>query len=184
MSGNTMKGSAGTARAAGASARSTLIVAFAIAAIVFVLDQLSKLWAENTLEHNVAQPLVGDILKLRLIYNSGAAFGLGGSITPIITGVQIGIALAVIVVLVRSVRSRAWAISLSLLLGGALGNIVDRLFRDPGPLTGHVVDFLELPHWPIFNVADIAVTSGAVLLVLLTLVNVPLDAGEKIEVNE
>lgn len=130
-----MKGSAGTARAAGASARSTLIVAFAIATIVFVLDQLSKLWAENTLEHNVAQPLVGDILKLRLIYNSGAAFGLGGSITPIITGVQIGIALAVVFVLVRSVRSRAWAISLSLLLGGALGNIVDRLFRDPGPLT-------------------------------------------------
>lgn len=179
-----MKGSAGTARAAGASARSTLIVAFVIATIVFVLDQLSKLWAENTLEHNVAQPLVGDILKLRLIYNSGAAFGLGGSITPIITGVQIGIALAVIVVLVRSVRSRAWTISLSLLLGGALGNIVDRLFRDPGPLTGHVVDFLELPHWPIFNVADIAVTSGAVLLVLLTLVNVPLDAGEKVEVSE
>lgn len=179
-----MKGSAGTARAAGASARSTLIVAFVIAAIVFVLDQLSKLWAENTLEHNVAQPLVGDILKLCLIYNSGAAFGLGSSITPIITGVQIGIALAVIVVLVRSVRSRAWAISFSLLLGGALGNIVDRLFRDPGPLTGHVVDFLELPHWPIFNVADIAVTSGAVLLVLLTLVNVPLDAGEKIEASE
>ena len=179
-----MKGSAGTARAAGASARSTLIVAFVIAAIVFVLDQLSKLWAENTLEHNVAKPLVGDILKLRLIYNSGAAFGLGGSITPIITGVQIGIALAVVVVLVRSVRSRAWAISLSLLLGGALGNIVDRLFRDPGPLTGRVVDFLELPHWPIFNVADIAVTSGAVLLVILTLVNAPLEAGEKIEVNE
>ena len=179
-----MKGSAGTARAAGASARSTLIVAFVIAAIVFVLDQLSKLWAENTLEHNVAKPLVGDILKLRLIYNSGAAFGLGGSITPIITGVQIGIALAVVVVLVRSVRSRAWAISLSLLLGGALGNIVDRLFRDPGPLTGRVVDFLELPHWPIFNVADIAVTSGAVLLVILTLVNAPFEAGEKIEVNE
>ena len=179
-----MKGSAGTARAAGASARSTLIVAFAIATIVFVLDQLSKLWAENTLEHNVAQPLVGDILKLRLIYNSGAAFGLGGSITPIITGVQLGIALAVVFVLVRSVRSRAWAISLSLLLGGALGNIVDRLFRDPGPRTGHVVDFLELPHWPIFNVADIAVTSGAGLLVLLTLVNVPLDAGEKVEVSE
>ncbi len=178
-----MNGSVGSARAAGASARSTLFAAFGIAAIVFVLDQLSKVWAENTLDHNVAEPLIGDIVQLRLIYNSGAAFGLGGSITPIITGVQIGIAIAVIVVLVRSVRSYAWMVSLSLLLGGALGNIVDRLFRAPGPLTGHVVDFLELPHWPIFNVADIAVTTGAVLLVVLTLANVPLDPRDKSEVR-
>lgn len=176
-----MNGSAESARAVGASVRSVLVGACVIAALVFVLDQLSKMWAENTLDHNVPKPLLGEILQLRLIYNSGAAFGMGGSITPIITGVQIGIAIGVTVVLVRSVRSYAWMVSLSLLLGGALGNIVDRLFRAPGPLTGHVVDFLELPHWPVFNVADMAVTTGAVVLIVLTLANVPLDPSEKRE---
>lgn len=141
--------------------------------LVVVADQASKAWAEATLEHNVSVPLLGEFLQWRLIYNSGAAFGMGSQITPILTCVQIAIAVGIVVGLVRVVRNRSWALALGLLLGGALGNIHDRLLRPPGPFHGYVVDFLELPRWPIFNIADIAVTSGAILLILLTFRGVP-----------
>jgi signal peptidase II len=82
-------------------------------------------------------------------------------------------AVAVLVVVViarisRRLQSTGWAIALGLILGGALGNLADRIFRDPGPLRGRVIDFLELPHWPIFNLADSAIVSGGVLIVLLS----------------
>jgi signal peptidase II len=88
------------------------------------------------------------------------------------------IAVVVVVVVVRvasRLQSRVWALTLGLLLGGALGNLTDRLFRAPGVARGHVVDFLELPHWPIFNVADSAIVTAGVLVVLLTLLGVGLD---------
>lgn len=141
--------------------------------LVVVADQASKAWAESSLEHNVSVPLFGELLQWRLIYNSGAAFGMGSQITPILTCVQIAIAVGIVVGLVRVVRNRWWALALGLLLGGALGNIHDRLLRPPGPFHGFVVDFLQLPRWPIFNIADIAVTSGAILLILLTFRGVP-----------
>lgn len=158
---------------AGASGRATALIAVGVSAGVFFADQASKQWAEATLTEGSPQALLGEILKLRLIYNSGAAFGMGGSATALITCVQIALSVGIAVGLVTVVRNRLWALSLALLLGGALGNVFDRIFREPGPFIGHVVDFLELPNWPIFNVADIAVTSGAVLLVLLTFLNVP-----------
>ena len=71
--------------------------------------------------------------------------------------------------------ARAWAIALGLLLGGALGNVTDRIFRDPAPFRGHVVDFIELPHWPVFNVADTAICVAAALFVLLSVRGIHLD---------
>lgn len=166
-------GSADSSARVGASGRAIVLIVGAVALTVFVIDQLAKQWAENDL--TLAQPVsvLGSLLQLRLIYNSGAAFGLGSSATVIITVIQIAISVAIVVAALTVIRNRWWALSLGLLLGGALGNVYDRLFRPPGAFRGEVVDFLELPYWPIFNAADIAVTSGAILLILLTFLNVP-----------
>lgn len=167
------RGSAGSRIGAGASRAVVLACAFGTALVVMVADQVTKVWALNSLELNLPRPFLGELLQLRLIHNSGAAFGLGSSATAVITAIQIAISVGIVVGLVSVVRERWWSLSLGLMLGGALGNVIDRLFRAPGPFRGHVIDFLELPHWPIFNVADIAVTTGACLLILLTFLNVP-----------
>lgn len=148
-----------------------------VAAVVVTVDLVTKQWAENALVEGAARPLLGEFLQLRLIYNSGAAWGMGSGITPVVTCLQIAICIGAVVFAVRAVRSWSWALAIGLIVGGAVGNIHDRLLREPGPFLGRVVDFLELPHWPIFNVADIAVTSGAVLIVLLGLFGAPADPG-------
>lgn len=149
------------------------------ALVILVLDQWSKHWAQGNLELLEPRPLIGELLQLTLLYNSGAAWGMGSEITPVITVIQIAICLGALVFLSRSVRSIPWALALGLIVGGALGNIHDRLLRAPGPFRGEVVDFLALPHWPVFNVADMAVTSGAVLIVLLGVLGVAIDpAGD------
>ncbi|MGH3502746.1 MAG: signal peptidase II [Nocardioidaceae bacterium] len=158
--------------------RPTFLLWAAVAALVLLLDQGTKWWAQHHLADGRPRSLIGDLLQLHLTHNSGAAFGIGTGYTAVLTAV----ALAIIVVCVR-VASRlgsvGWAVALGLLLGGALGNVADRLFRAPGPLRGHVVDFLELPHWPIFNIADSAITVAAVLFVLLTLRGVHLDGSRE-----
>lgn len=140
-----------------------------------VLDQITKNWAEATLPLLEPQPFLGEIVQLTLLYNSGAAWGMGAEITPVVTGLQILIGLGVIVFATTSVRSAGYATALAMVLGGALGNIHDRLLRPPGPFRGEVVDFLQLPNWPVFNVADMAVVGGAVLVVLLGLFGRPAD---------
>jgi signal peptidase II len=117
---------------------------------------------------------LGVVLQLRLIRNPGAAFSAGASVTPVISVVAI-VAAVVVLSYVRRVRHRGWAVALGLLLAGVVGNLTDRLFRPPGPLRGHVVDFLALPNWPIFNVADVCIDLAAVLLVVLLLKGVRLD---------
>lgn len=143
-------------------------VVLAIAAVWVLLDQLTKAWAERALVDGEPVPVVGDLLRLHLTYNSGAAFSLGTGSTGILTMVATAIVLVVTWQALK-VRSLPWAIALGLLLGGALGNLVDRYFRAPGPGQGHVVDFLRLPNFPIFNVADIGVTTAAVLIAVLAL---------------
>lgn len=146
-----------------------------LAAVIAVLDQVTKNWTEDNLSLHQPRPLIGEFLQLRLLYNSGAAFGMGAGITPVVTVVQIGIAIAVLIYAVMAVRSMWWTISLGLVLGGALGNIHDRLLRPPSPFRGEVVDFLELPNWPVFNIADMAVVGGAILVILLGVIGVPSD---------
>ncbi|MFK4085837.1 signal peptidase II [Kribbella sp. NPDC020789] len=148
---------------------------FAVAGIVVLgLDQLTKALALAHLTPGEPVNVIGSLLKFNLIRNSGAAFSLGAGYTPVISVIQIAVAVGV-VYLSRKLGSAGWAVAFGLLFGGAVGNIVDRIFREPSPFHGHVVDFLQTPHWAIFNVADMAVTSAAILLVIQTLRGIRLD---------
>jgi signal peptidase II len=147
----------------------------AVAVFALGADQLTKALALRHLDPGEPVDLVGSLLRLHLVRNPGAAFSIGTGFTLVLTLV----ASAVVIVVLRlstRLRSVGWTIALGLLLGGALGNLTDRFFRDPSPLRGHVIDFLELPYdWPVFNLADTAVVSAAVLMVLQTLRGVGLD---------
>ena len=117
---------------------------------------------------------IGGFLKLRLDRNPGAAFSFGTGMTVLFSL----IAVTVIVVILRSsrrIRSAPWAITLGLLLGGATGNLVDRIFRSPGVFRGWVVDWIQVPHWPVFNLADSAIVCGGILAVLLSARGIRLD---------
>lgn len=146
------------------------------AAVTFVLDQASKAWALSALDDGADRPLVGDLLSLRLIHNSGAAFSIGDSITWVMTLVAIAVTVAILWAS-RTVGSTRWGLALGLLLGGSLGNLGDRFFREPGPLRGHVVDFIDYGGLFVGNIADIAIVAGAVLLVWLVFANIGLDGS-------
>ncbi|MGJ0120877.1 signal peptidase II [Williamsia sp. MIQD14] len=162
--------------ATGTAPRSTRMIALlpAVALVILVADLVTKIVVVATIDPLRPISIIGDTVTLRLVRNSGAAFSMATGYTWILTIV----ALAVVVGIIRyssRLRSPLWALGLGLILGGALGNLVDRLFRDPGPLRGHVVDFVSIGWWPVFNVADSAVVCGAILLVGLTLFGVELD---------
>lgn len=141
----------------------------AVALVVYVADRATKSWALSNLEPGVPRDFVGTVLRLNLIFNPGAAFSLGTGLTPLFTVIQAGVTVAVVVACRRLV-SWGWAATLGLLLGGVLGNLTDRLTRPPGVGVGHVVDFLQLPYWPVFNIADSCIVTAAILIALLTAV--------------
>jgi signal peptidase II len=145
-----------------------LPLALGIAAVVVVLDQLTKLWAERTLTGRDPIPVLGDFLQFRLLYNPGAAFSIGENMTWIFA-IAAAIAVVVLVWYVAKPQPKGWAIALALLLGGAVTHLGDRLFRAPGFARGHVVDFIDYNGWFVGNVADIALFFGAVSLILLSL---------------
>jgi signal peptidase II len=157
-----------------ASAR-TLALLGAIALLVYGLDQLSKYLILTSLTEGQSVSVLGEVLQFRLVKNSGAAFSLGSGYTWIF--VIIASAVVVFIVLfAHRIRSLGWATVFGLLLGGTLGNLSDRLFREPGFGSGHVVDFVQLYLFPaIFNVADVAISSAMVVFILLTLRGVGLD---------
>ncbi len=146
------------------TSRPRLLVALVPAALVVVVDQVTKIWAVAALEDGPTT-VVGDI-QFRLSRNSGSAFSLFQGAT-VFLALLAAVMAVVLVRLLRSTQSRWTALAFSLVLGGAVGNLCDRIFRQPGFLRGHVVDFIRFPHWPSFNVADSAITVGAVLVVLL-----------------
>ncbi|MGJ7441352.1 signal peptidase II [Aquipuribacter sp. MA13-6] len=152
-----------------------LVLGVATALVIAVVDQVTKYLAEARLETGTRVDVLGDLFGLRLFYNSGAAFSLGTGITPVLTAFAC-VAVVVMVVALARTWSMSWTVALGILLGGATGNLVDRLTREPGFGRGEVVDFFELPNFPIFNVADMAVVSGAVLVVLLSVRDVPFAA--------
>lgn len=141
---------------------------------VVALDQLTKAWAQATLAGQPARPVLGELLQLTYVRNSGAAFSIGGGLTVVFSLIALVVALVIIRIAPR-LGSPAWAIAFGGVLGGAVGNLVDRLFREPAPLRGHVVDWIQIPHWPVFNVADSAIFCSAVLMVVLSLRGVGLD---------
>lgn len=147
-----------------------------IAATVIVVDQATKSWAVVVLTGREPVDVLGSLLRLELVRNSGAAFSLATGTTWIFTVIATGVAL-VIARISRKLGSVWWAVGLGLLLGGALGNLMDRLFRAPGPGVGHVVDFLALPHWPVFNVADMCIDTAGVLIAVLALRGIGIDGS-------
>jgi len=153
-------------------ARPVAVVALATAAaLAVVLDQITKQLVLSSLEHSAPLRLLGGAVYFNVTRNSGAAFSLGGRFTPVFPILAMVVA-GVIVWLARRLRSVPWGIALGLILGGASGNLIDRLFREPGPLRGHVVDFISVFDdaggvWPIFNVADSSLFCGVALVLLL-----------------
>ncbi|WP_189930274.1 signal peptidase II [Streptomyces sulfonofaciens] len=144
-----------------------MAVLFAVAALVYLLDLVSKLIVVAKLEHHEPIDLIGDWLRLEAIRNPGAAFGMGGAFTVIFTVIAAAV-IFVIVRLARKLYSLPWAIALGMLLGGAIGNLTDRLFRSPGVFEGAVVDFIAPKHFAVFNLADSAIVCGGILIVLLS----------------
>jgi signal peptidase II len=118
--------------------------------------------------------LLGGLLTITLTRNGGAAFSIGTSMTIVFTAIAVGV-IVYILRTARNLRSIGWAITLGLLLGGATGNLLDRIFRAPGPFQGHVVDWIQLPDWPVFNLADSSIVCAGVLVVLLALRGIRLD---------
>lgn len=157
-------------------ARRRIGVLVVVAAAVLVADVLTKVVTVATLEGGAPVEVVDGLLTLRVIRNPGAAFGIAGGLTVLFSVVAVGVVVAIIRT-ARRLVSTPWAVALGLLLGGALGNLGDRLFRQPGPLRGHVVDFLELPNWPVFNLADSAIVCGGLLAVVLAVRGHHLDGS-------
>ena len=148
-----------------------------VAATVVTADAVSKALALRDLPGRPPVRLLDGLLTLKLTLNPGAAFGVGTSYTAIIALIACGVVVYVIRMAAR-LRSLSWTIGLGLVLGGAAGNLGDRLFRAPGPLRGSVVDWLNLPHFPwTFNLADAAITCAAVLIGVLTLCGVRIDGA-------
>ena len=173
-SGTSLTDSPGSPSDQSSSSRPRIWLWVAVAALTYLLDQATKVWAQRSLDEGDPQQVIGDLLQFHLTHNPGAAFSMGTGYTVVLTL----IALTVIVVCIRLARrlgSTGWAIALGLLLGGALGNVTDRIFRDPAPFRGHVVDFIELPHWPVFNLADSSIVAAAALMIVLTLLGSSYD---------
>src|SRR5450759_4581455 len=165
--------------------RRLLYLAVVIVAVpVYVADQLTKAWASANLQSDQPRSLIGSILQLNLTHNSGAAFSIGTGATWILTAIACSVVVYVVIT-ARRLGSRGWALALGLLLAGSLGNLTDRMFRAPGPGRGQVVDFLQLPHYPIFNIADSAIVSAAVLIAVMAFRGVSIDgtrvSGDKPE---
>jgi len=169
---------AGAARSAPRRPRRTLLLSLfaGFAVFAYAFDQLTKLWITATMTEGERIPVLPPLLHWYYIRNSGAAFSIGENITWVFTIIMAAVSVAILLQL-RKLGSVWWAVALGLLLGGALGNLTDRLFREPSFAMGHVVDFIQLPNFAIFNIADSAVVSSVVMICLLTLRGVGLDGS-------
>lgn len=152
-----------------------------LAVAVLVADIIVKIVSVAELEGREPVPLFDGLVYLQLVRNPGAAFSLATGYTWILSLVAVVVVLVIIRV-ARRLRSTGWAIALGLILGGALGNLVDRIFRAPGPMRGHVVDMISVfaPDgrlFPVFNLADSCIVTGGALLVLLALLGRELDGS-------
>ena len=154
-----------TGDSATTSSRRSLVVFAVTAATCYLLDLLTKSIALDRLQPDQPVQVIGDLLRLTLVENPGAAFSTGTSYTFVLSLIAVT-AIVVVLVLARRVSDPLWAFGLGCLLGGVLGNLNDRVFRQPGFLRGHVVDFLQLPRWPVFNVADVCINIAAAVIIL------------------
>ena len=155
-------------------------VMLSFTAFVYIFDQLTKWWVVSTMSEGQVTPVLPPLLNWRFIRNPGAAFSIGTDHTWVFTIIMVVVAVF-IVLQIRRIASRGWAVALGLVLGGALGNLTDRLFREPSFGQGHVVDFIALPNFAIFNIADSGIVSGVVLICILTLRGIGLDGTRAVD---
>ncbi len=152
---------------ADAPRRRRIPVLVGVAAFAYLLDLVTKIMVVEWLEHREPVEVLGQWLRFEAVRNGGAAFGVGEALTVVFTCIAVGV-IVVIIRLARKLYSTPWAVALGLLLGGALGNLTDRLLRAPGFLEGHVVDFIAPRYFAVFNLADSAIVCGGILIVLLS----------------
>ena len=152
-----------------------------IALGVYGLDQLAKYLVVAHLTEGTTVQVLGVLLQFHFVTNSGAAFSFANGFTWIFSIVAIGV-VVFIIWFARRIHSLGWAVMFGLVLGGAFGNLTDRLFRPPGFAVGHVVDFIQIWGFPaIFNIADIAITSAMALFIILTLRGTHLDGTRTVK---
>jgi signal peptidase II len=165
------------ARTAAKASPRVLIVLVLVAVAAYILDQGSKYLVVTTLKLDEVVPVLGDLLQFQFVKNPGAAFSIGNAYTWIFSILASAVTVFIIW-FARRIRSLGWAIVFGLLLGGVLGNLTDRLFREPGFGVGHVIDFLRIPLLPaIFNIADSAIVVSMGLFLILTLRGIGLDGS-------
>jgi signal peptidase II len=145
---------------------------YLVAALIWALDFSTKVWALNSVSPVKPTPIIGTFLQLRLVFNPGAAFSVGTSVTFVFT-ILSAAAVAGIAYFAIKIINRWWSLVLGLALGGILGNLTDRIFREPSLFNGHVIDWIELPRWPVFNIADMAIVCAAFLSVVLIIKEIP-----------
>ncbi len=154
---------------------------FALVALtLYAVDMVTKVLAVRHLDGRPDVPLVGDLLVLHLTRNPGAAFSTGTEYTVVLSCLAAA-AVCVVLYLSMSVRSVLWAVGLGLLRAGVSGNLTDRVLREPGPMRGHVIDFLMLPNWPVFNIADVCINVAAGLILVQAFRGVRLDGTRDVE---
>jgi len=145
---------------------------YLLAGLVWLADLSTKLWAINNLSTREPIKVIGSLLRLTFIRNSGAAFSFAEGFTIIFSLFALTV-FGVIVFFAPRITSRGWSWVLGLVMGGVLGNLSDRVFREPGFLRGHVIDWIQLPMWPIFNLADSAIVVAAGIAIVLSVRNIP-----------
>nr|WP_208402583.1 signal peptidase II [Lysinibacter cavernae] len=153
-----------------------MFVLLALAAVIYLIDQLTKNWVVANLPYGISQPVLGEFLQFHFVRNPGAAFSLASGSTWIFAILASCVVLFIIWYSAR-IRSVGWAVFLGLLLGGTVGNLSDRFFREPGFPQGHVVDFISTP-WmipAIYNMADIFIVSSMAIFVMLTFRGIRID---------
>ncbi len=166
-----------TDRSTGRSTRRVRVAFALIALTAYTADQLTKALAAARLAGGEQVELIPGLFWLTYVRNPGAAFSLGTQFTVAISIFAI-VAVGVVLWLSRRLAgSLLWAVALGLLLAGIAGNLTDRLLRDPGPLRGHVIDFFAVPHWPVFNVADICINLGAALVIVQAFRGIQIDGS-------
>ena len=144
---------------------------FATAWTIWLFDFATKVWALTSLSSE-PRKIFGSFLQFTLVHNSGAAFNFAAGFAIAFSLLALAVVIAVIY-FAPKITSRGWQISIGLLLGGVLGNLTDRIFREPAFFSGHVIDWIQIPHWPVFNIADSAICIAAVISFALSLRNVP-----------
>ncbi len=163
---------------AGAGRRTHVVALAAVAVGVLVADLVTKQLALARLTPGESIPLPGGFLSLSLVFNPGAAFSFATGMTWVFTLIAVGV-VVVVVRVARHLGSRTWAVALGLLLGGAIGNLLDRLFRPPGFARGHVIDFIDYGGFFVGNVADIAIVTAAVLIGWLAFRGIGVDGSRE-----